>query len=97
MFSSCMLKVYLSIKFMRLIRSSKYIINLFFSIIFIGFGYSQDNSSGSSGSPFIPLKPDSKKSLLNLKKKENPYLKKFEDKNKKNFFPDADVKEKKKT
>ena len=95
MFSSCMLKVYLSIKFMRLIRSSKYIINLFFSIIFIGIGYSQDNSSGSSGSPFIPLKPDSKKSLLNLKKKENPYLKKLEDKNKKNFFPDADVKEKK--
>ena len=59
------------------------------------FGYSQDNSSGSSGSPFTPLKPDSEKSLLNLKKKENPYLKKFEDKNKKNFFPDADVKEKK--
>ena len=66
-----------------------------FTIIFIGFGYSQDNSSGSSGSPFIPLKPDSKKSLLNLKEKENSYLKNFEDKNKKNFFPDADVKEKK--
>ena len=95
MFSSCMLKVYLCTKFTRLIHSSKYIINLFFSITFIVFGYSQDNSSGSSGSPFTPLKPDSKKSLLNIKKKENPYLKKFEDKNKKNFFPDANVKEKK--
>ena len=59
------------------------------------FGYSQDNSSGSSGSPFTPLKPNSEKSLLNLKKKENPYLKKLEDKNKKSFFPDANVKEKK--
>ena len=79
--------------FSSLARNSA--LSLFFSIIFIGFGYSQDNSSGSSGSPFIPIKPDSKKSLLNLKKKENPYLKKFEDKNKKNFFPDANVKEKK--
>ena len=78
-----------------MIRSGKYIINLFFSITFVVFGYSQDNSTGSSGSPFTPLKPDSEKSLLNLKKKENPYLKKFEDKNKKNFFPDANVKEKK--
>jgi len=78
-----------------LIHSSKYIIILFFSITFIVFGYAQDNPSGSAGSPFIPLKPDSKKSLLNIDKKENPYLKKFEDKNKKNFFPDANVKEKK--
>jgi hypothetical protein len=31
---------------------------------------------------------------LNLEKKENPYLKKLENKNKKNFFPDAKVEEK---
>ena len=93
MFSSCMLKVYLSVKIVRLIHSSKYIIILFFSIIFIEIGYAQDNSSGSSGSPFIPLVSESKKSLLNLKKKENPYLKKLQDKEKKNFFPDADIKQ----
>ncbi len=95
MFSNCMLKVYLSTNFIRLIHSSKYIINLFFSITFIVIGYSQDNSSGASGNPFSPLKPTSDKSLLNLKKKENPFLKKFENKEKKNFFPDANVKEKK--
>ena len=63
--------------------------------MFIGVSYSQDNSNSSSGKPFSTSNSNSKNSLLNLKKKENPYLKKFEDKNKKNFFPDADVKEKK--
>ena len=65
------------------------------SIIFVGYSYSQDNSNNSSGSPFSSPDSKSKNSLLNLKKKENPFLKKLENKNKKNFFPDANVKEKK--
>ena len=65
------------------------------SMIFVGYSYSQDNSNNSSGSPFSSPDSKSKNSLLNLKKKENPFLKKLEDKNKKNFFPDANVKENK--
>jgi hypothetical protein len=65
-----------------------------FSIMFIGIGYSQDNSNNSSGTPFSSSNSKSKNSLLNLKKKENPFLKKLENKNKKNFFPDAKVEEK---
>ena len=64
------------------------------SMIFVGYSYSQDNSNNSSGSPFSSPDSKSKNSLLNLKKKENPFLKKLENKNKKNFFPDANVKEK---
>ena len=63
--------------------------------MFIGIGYSQDNSNNSSGTPFSSSNSKSKNSLLNLKKKENPFLKKLDDKNKKNFFPDANVKTKK--
>jgi hypothetical protein len=66
-----------------------------FSLMFIGIGYSQDNSNNSSGTPFSSSNSKSKNSLLNLKKKENPFLKKLDDKNKKNFFPDANVKTKK--
>ena len=65
------------------------------SMVFVGYSYSQDNSNNSSGSPFSSPDSKSKNSLLNLKKKENPFLKKLENKNKKNFFPDANVKEKK--
>ncbi len=65
------------------------------SMIFVGYSYSQDNSNNSSGSPFSSPDSKSKNSLLNLNKKENPFLKKLENKNKKNFFPDANVKEKK--
>ena len=62
--------------------------------MFIGVSYSQDNSNSSSGNPFSTSDSKSKNSLLNLKKKENPFLKKLENKNKKNFFPDAKVEEK---
>ena len=65
-----------------------------FSLMFIGIGYSQDNSNNSSGTPFSSSNSKSKNSLLNFKKKENPFLKKLEDKSKKNFFPDAKVEEK---
>ena len=65
------------------------------SMIFVGYSYAQDNTNNSSGSPFSSPDSKSKNSLLNLKKKENPFLKKLENKNKKNFFPDANVKEKK--
>ena len=94
MFSSCMLKVYLSVKFVRLIRSSKYIIILFFSIIFIGIGNAQDNSTGNMDIPFTPMKTESNRSLLNQENNENPYLKKFQENEKKDFFPDANVEEK---
>ena len=94
MFSSCMLKVYLSVKFVRLIRSSKYIIILFFSIIFIGIGNAQDNSTGNMDIPFTPMDTESNRSLLNQENNENPYLKKFQENDKKDFFPDANVEEK---
>ena len=64
------------------------------SMIFVGYSYSQDNSNNSSGSPFSSPDSKSNNSLLNLRKKENPFLKKLENKNKKNFFPDANVKDK---
>ena len=66
-----------------------------FSMLIVGFSYSQENSNNSSGSSFFSSSSESEKSLLNLEKKENPFLKKLKDKNKKNFFPDANVKEKK--
>jgi len=65
------------------------------SVLIVGFSYSQENSNNSSGSSFFSSSSEPEKSLLNLEKKENPFLKKLEDKNKKNFFPDADVKENK--
>ena len=64
-------------------------------MLIVGFSYSQENSNNSSGSSFFSSISESEKSLLNLEKKENPFLKKLEDKNKKNFFPDANVKDKK--
>jgi len=65
-----------------------------FSMLIVGFSYSQENSNNSSGSSFFSSSSESEKSLLNLEKKENPFLKKLKDKNKKNFFPDENVKEK---
>ena len=65
------------------------------SMMIVGFSYSQENSNNSSGSSFFSSSSESEKSLLNLEKKENPFLKKLEDKNKKNFFPDANVRDKK--
>ena len=59
-----------------------------------GYSYSQENSNNSSGLNFSSPNSESEKSLLNLKKKDNPFLKKLENKNKKDFFPDANVKEK---
>ena len=65
------------------------------SVLIVGFSYSQENSNNSSGSSFFSSSSEPEKSLLNLEKKENPFLKKLEDKNKKNFFPDANVRDKK--
>ena len=64
------------------------------SFFIVGFTYSQENSNNSSGLNFSSPNSQSENSLLNLKKKDNPFLKKFENKNKKDFFPDANVKEK---
>jgi len=65
------------------------------SMMIVGFSYSQENSNNSSGFSFFSSSSESEKSLLNLEKKENPFLKKLEDKNKKNFFPDANLKDNK--
>ncbi len=62
--------------------------------LIVGFTYSQENSNNSSGLNFSSQNSQSENSLLNLKKKDNPFLKKLENKNKKDFFPDANVKEK---
>ena len=64
------------------------------SFLIVGFTYSQENTNNSSGLNFSSSNSQSENSLLNLKKKDNPFLKKLENKNKKDFFPDANVKEK---
>ena len=64
------------------------------SFLIVGFTYSQENSNNTSGLNFSSSNSQSENSLLNLKKKDNPFLKKLENKNKKDFFPDANVKEK---
>ena len=64
------------------------------SFLIVGFTYSQENSNNTSGLNFSSSNSQSENSLLNLKKKDNPFLKKLENKNKKDFFPDAYVKEK---
>ena len=73
---------------------NKYIVFLVIYFLIVGFTYSQENSNNSSGLNFSSPNSQSENSLLNLKKKDNPFLKKFENKNKKDFFPDANVKEK---
>ena len=64
------------------------------SFLIVGFTYSQESSNNSSELNFSSPNTESENSLLNLKKKDNPFLKKLENKNKKDFFPDANVKEK---
>ena len=64
------------------------------SFLIVGFTYSQESSNNSSELNFLSPNTESENSLLNLKKKDNPFLKKLENKNKKDFFPDANVKEK---
>ena len=79
---------------MRLSQYNKYIVFLVISFLIVGYTYSQENSNNSSGLNFSSSNSQSENSLLNLKKKDNPFLKKLENKNKKDFFPDANVKEK---
>ena len=79
---------------MRLSQYNKYIVFLVISFLIVGFTYSQENTNNSSGLNFSSSNSQSENSLLNLKKKDNPFLKKLENKNKKDFFPDANVKEK---
>tara|TARA_B100001027_G_C16179695_1_gene290857 strand:+ start:102 stop:713 length:612 start_codon:yes stop_codon:yes gene_type:complete len=62
--------------------------------LIVRYTYSQESSNNSSELNFLSQNSESENSLLNLKKKDNPFLKKFENKNKKDFFPDANVKEK---
>ena len=64
------------------------------SCLIVEYAYSQESSNNSSELNFLSPNTESENSLLNLKKKDNPFLKKLENKNKKDFFPDANVKEK---
>ncbi|MDC3040438.1 hypothetical protein OA088_01190 [Flavobacteriaceae bacterium] len=64
------------------------------SFLIVGYTYSQESSNNSSELNFLSPNTESENSLLNIKKKDNPFLKKLENKNKKDFFPDANVKEK---
>jgi len=64
------------------------------SFLIVGYTYSQESTNNSSELNFLSPNTESENSLLNIKKKDNPFLKKLENKNKKDFFPDANVKEK---
>ena len=64
------------------------------SFLIVEYAYSQESSNNSSELNFLSPNTESENSLLNLKKNDNPFLKKLENKNKKDFFPDANVKEK---
>ena len=75
-------------------RYNIYIVFLLLSFLIVGYTYSQESSNNSSELNFLSPNTESENSLLNLKKKDNPFLKKLENKNKKDFFPDANVKEK---
>ena len=77
-----------------MIQYNKYIVFLLLSFLNVGYTYSQESSNNSSELNFLSPNTESENSLLNLKKKDNPFLKKLENKNKKDFFPDAKVKEK---
>ena len=77
-----------------MIQYNKYIVFLLLSFLIVGHTYSQESSNNSSELNFFSPNTESENSLLNLKKKDNPFLKKLENKNKKDFFPDANVKEK---
>ena len=74
-----------------MIQYNKYIVFLLLSFLIVGYTYSQESSNNSSELNFLSPNKESENSLLNLKKKDNPFLKKLENKNKKNFFPDANV------
>ena len=77
-----------------MIQYNKYIVFLLLSFLIVGYTYSQESSNNSSELNFLSPNTESENSLLNLKKKDNPFLKKLENKNKKDFFPDANVREK---
>ena len=77
-----------------MIQYNKYRVFLLLSFLIVGYTYSQERSNNSSELNFLSPNTESENSLLNLKKKDNPFLKKLENKNKKDFFPDANVKEK---
>ena len=77
-----------------MIQYNKYRVFLLLSFLIVGYTYSQESSNNSSELNFLSPNTESENSLLNLKKKDNPFLKKLENKNKKDFFPDANVKEK---
>lgn len=75
-------------------NNGKYIIYLVFFASFFQFVTAQDNSNSSSEGIKFSSPKEKKKSLLKPKAPKNPFLKKLNNKDKKDFFPDTNMNKK---
>ena len=75
-------------------NNRKYIIYLVFLASFFQFVSAQDNSNNSSDGIQFSSSKEKKKGLLKPKALKNPFLKKLEIKDKKNFFPNTNMNQK---
>ena len=75
-------------------NNGKYIIYLVFFASFFQFVTAQDNSNSSSEGIKFSSPKEKKKSLLKPTAPKNPFLKKLNNKDKKDFFPDTNMNKK---
>ncbi len=75
-------------------NNRKYIIYLVFLASFFQFVTAQDNSNSSSDGIQFSSSKEKKKGLLKTKAPKNPFLKKLESKDQKNFFPNTNMNQK---
>ena len=75
-------------------NNRKYIIYLVFLASFFQFVTAQDNSNSSSDGIQFSSSKEKKKGLLKPMAPKNPFLKKLENKDKKNFFPNTNMNQK---
>ena len=75
-------------------NNGKYIIYLVFFTSFFQFVTAQDNSNSSSEGIKFSSPKEKKKSLLKPNAPKNPFLKKLNNKDKKDFFPDTNMNKK---
>jgi hypothetical protein len=75
-------------------NNGKYIIYLVFFASFFQFVTAQDNSNSSSDGIKFSSPKEKKKSLLKPAAPKNPFLKKLNNKDKKDFFPDTNMNKK---
>ena len=75
-------------------NNRKYIIYLVFLASFFQFVTAQDNSNSSSDGIQFSSSKEKKKGLLKTKAPKNPFLKKLENKDQKNFFPNTNMNQK---